>query len=300
MKRLLLCLISVLYLSCSCYGACSCPNHPAGCSHNHNHNHPVSHSSSSESVHLINTEFRKSEHKFPNCKEHYVITESTINYYSDGSKRTFESSTIYNSDGTVIETDCKSVEHIIYENKHYFIINKKGYKIIDSDGNILTKRIYSRMTKIEPNRILVRYEKRYGIIDLKENIIVPIKYQNISRAGNNIFITKLNHYYGIIDIDNNVSVKNNCEKIKKIHDVIILKRYGKYGLCDTDANIILEIEYDKIKKFGEYILIKKDNKYGILDFYGKEIAPPKYKKIRLKRNELQGLLDNTWLNITEN
>jgi hypothetical protein len=298
MKKILLFFIAILYLSGSVYGACNCPNH-SGCSHSHNHSSSHSSSSSHDSVHLINTEFQKTEHKFPNCNEHYVITETTTNHYSDGSKRVFATSTIYNEDGTVVETDCRSVEHIIYNDKHYFIIQKNGYKIIDSDGNVITKRKYSKMTKIEPNRILVRYDKKYGIIDLNEKIIVPLKYQSMTLAGDKIFITKLNKYYGIIDIDNDVKIKNNCEKIKQIHDVILLKRYGKYGLADLNGQIIYEMIYDKIKKYEEYILIKKDGKYGVADFEGNSISDLKFDKIRLERNVLQGLYGNNWINIAE-
>lgn len=266
-----------------------------GFAHSHHHgsyNYPYynNHSSHSESVYLTHSEYKKTEKKFPDCDKHYMEIETTINTYSDGSRRTYSNITIFNSDGSVLVDDCRFAQHVVYNDKHYFLIRKykEGYKIIDSDANILTDREYSFMDELESNRILVKYQKKFGVIDLNDNIIIPLKYQKFKKIKDKIFLTKLNGYWGIIDIDNVELIKNDCEKITLLFDTLIVKRYGKYGLANLNGYIFMEPVYDNIKKYNEYILVKKDDKYGILDYEGKKLSELVYKKIKVERNTIKG------------
>ena len=303
MKRIFLCYLLVLSICSGAYA--SCPHsggHHVGCSHHahatHHGHHPSHSSSNSQNVYVISRNFSQTEEKFPNCSKHYMIVDTVTYHYSDGSRRSFSNCTVYNSDGTVLVEGCSSVKHILYENKHYFIICKGGCYLIDDSGNRITQKTYSSMREFKPNRLIVKRDKRYGIIDLKENIIVPIKYQKFITEGKGIFVTKLNGYWGIVDCENNILVTNDCDKIKSIHDTILLKRYHKYGLADLDGKIIYDIKYDKIKKLGEYILIRDGKKWFALDSDGERINDFSYKKIKLERNSLYGLSDDKeWVKI---
>lgn len=278
---MMLCINVSLGAHCS-HGHCS-----RSCSH---HNHYTHSSSSDHSVYLVSKDYKKQEEKFANCNKHYMVVETFTNYYSDGTRRIYTNCTIYNADGTVLEADCSSVKHIIQNNNHYFIIRKnRGFSLINSEGNVITKRIYSFMDEIAPNRLLVKYEKLYGIIDLKENIVADIKYQKFRVCGNKIYMTKLNGYYGLMNQDGKILVKNDCERIKPLYDTLVLKKYGKYGLANCDGEIILPIEQDKIKKLGEYIIVKRDKKYNALNLHGQKLNDFGYKKIKLKRNTLFGV-----------
>ena len=295
MKKIFLCCLLALSVCTASYSACSHGHHNHAHATCHGH-HPSS--SSSEHVYIISRDFSKTEQKFPNCSKHYMVVETITYHYSDGSRRSFSNCTVCNSDGTVLVAGCSNAQHILYDNKHYFIICKNGCYLMDSEGNKLTKRTYSRMEEFKPNRFIVKYDKKYGIIDIKENIIVPIKYTKFIPDGYGIFITKLNGYWGIVDSENNILVKNECEKIKSLHDAILLKRYGKYGLTDLDGKIIYDIKYDKIKKLGEYILVRDGKKYFVLDSDGERINDFLYKKIKLERNTLFGLGDDKeWVKI---
>ena len=303
MKKIFLCCLLVLSFCTVSYGACShSGGHHAGCSHHahatHHGHHPSHSSSSSQQVYVVSRDFSKTEQKFPNCSKHYMVVETVTYHYSDGSRRSFSNCTIFNADGTVLVENCTSAKHISYENKHYFIICKGGCYIIDSEGNRLTKRNYSKIEEFKPNRFIVRLDKRYGIIDIKENIVVPIKYQKFIPEGTGIFITKLNGYWGILDSENNELVKNDCDKIKSLHDTILIKRYHKFGLADLDGKIIYDIKYDKIKKLGEYIVIREGKKSFVLDSDGDRINDFSYRKIKLERNTLYGLGDDKeWVKI---
>ena len=296
MKKIVIGILSFFMFAAVCE-AHTCAG--ARCNHYSHYNHNnYRYNSSSHPVYLINSEHQKTEQRFPNCDKHYVETETTVNFYSDGTRRVFSNSTIFNSDGTLLLDNCLNVRHVANEDKHYFIVKryKEPFKIIDSDGNVLTHRSYSYMEDIEPNRIFVKLDKKYGMIDLAENIVVPMIYQKFDRAGDKIFIGKLNGYYGIVDIDNNILVKPECNKIKKIYDVFVAKKYDKYVLISDKGEFISGFEYDKVKKLGEYILVRKNNRYGVYDFSGMKLTDLKYKKIRLERNNLEGqLYSDKWL-----
>lgn len=241
-------------------------------------------------------DYYQEELNFANCNKHYAIKETTVYYYSNGTRRSYITNTIYNEDGSILETNCSNLRHIIYKDKHYFTFYKNSkYQIIDEYGNYLSVKKYKKMTEIAPNRLLVKLDKKYGIIDLNDKVITPIKYKKFEQIGPNLFLTKLNGYYGISDSDNNILVKNEHEKIKPLYDTFLLKKYGKYGLADKNGHIILPTEFKNIKKLGEYILIEKNNRYGIIDSSGNIIAEPIYKKIRLIRNTLEGKFpNNNW------
>ena len=298
MKKIFLSCLLALSICTMTYGACS---HHGSSHHAHapyHGNHPCNSTSGNNSVYIISRDFSKTEQKFPNCSKHYMVVETVTYHYSDGSRRSFSNCTVYNTDGTVLIDGCSGVKHIIYENKHYFIICKGSCYLTDEEGNRITQKTYSSIKEFKPNRLIVKRDKKYGIIDLKENVIVPIKYQKFITEGNGIFITKLNGYWGIVDCENNILVKNDCEKIKSLHDTILLKQYGKYGLTDLDGKILYDIKYDKIKKLGEYILVKEGKKYFVLDSDGERINDFSYKKIKLERNTLLGFTDDKeWIKI---
>ena len=244
-------------------------------------------------------DYYQDELNFANCDKHYAIKETTVYYYSNGTRRSYVTNTIYNNDGAILASGCSDVKHFVYNKKHYFTFyQNKKYQIIDEFGNFISINNYKQMQEIAPNRLLVKLDKKYGVIDLNNNIITPIKYKEFKQIGPNLFLTKLNGYYGMADNSNNIFIKNEYDKIKPLYDTYLLKKYDKYGLADKNGKFILLAEFDDIEKLGEYILIKKDNKYGVLDSSGNIISNPIYKKIRLERNTLQGkLAGNCWQNL---
>lgn len=301
MKKIVVCLL-IFYCSISLCAYASKHTCSSKCAHHSAQQHSSS-SGSSTPVYLVKSEHSTTEQKFPNCEKHYVVVETTINYFSDGTKRVHTNNTIYNKDGSVLVSDCSHVNHILYNNNHYFIIakNRGGYSIIDSTGNSVTKKSYSRIEEVNENRFLVKYDKKYGIIDIAEKVIVPIKYQKFQQISKGIYISKLNGYYGIIDTNNKILVKNDCERMKPLYDTVIIKRYGKFGLADSQGKILYEAKYDKIKKLDEYIIIKKGNILRLLDSKGQQISNEDFKKIELKRNTLYGYTtDNRIIRPTEN
>ena len=288
MKKFL-CLILVYCAMMPTFAKCNCNNnhHTSGCPHHH-----TTSSSSNSANYLVNTEYKQQKHEFQDCKSHYAITDIKTDYYSNGQRNVYKISTIYNSDGTILISNCQDFEHFIYDKNHYFIIKKQGkYGIYDTSAKVISKKQYSKLQLLKENRILAKLDKKSGIIDLKENTIVPIKYQKIFPTGSDIFITKLNRYFGLLNINNKIILKNDCEKIKKIENYLIVKRYGKFGLYDIQAEKILDIKYDKIKVSNGYILTKLNGLYGAVNIEDNSIINANFNKIKLIRNQLYGFKD---------
>lgn len=261
--------------------------------------HRTHHHHSSSSSYLVRTDYYTDEHKFVDCDEHKMTSETVVSYYSDGRRYSHTRYTLKNKDGSIIEDNCTNASHLVYNKNHYFIFRKnKKYNLMRADGEIISSRKYTSMQEIAPNRLLVRADKKYGIIDLDENLISPLKYKEIEFAGKDLYITKLNGYYGMMNSSNNILIKNEYDSIKPLYDTYILKMFGKYGLADINGSVLLKPEYDKIKNLGEYILVKKDKYYQIYDSSGKLISEKYYKKVRLNRNTLEGKLKtDVWVKI---
>ena len=236
-------------------------------------------------------DYFKEEQVFNNCDKHFVLKETSVYYYSNGTRRSYTYSTIINNDGSVLESGCSDVKHIIYKNKHYFTFYKnKKYQILDENGNYISIKKYKKMQEISPNRLLVKLDKKFGIIDLNASVITPIKYEKFEQISENVFLTKLNGYWGVIDSNNNILLKNENDKVTSLHDVFLLKKQDKYGIVNKNGEIILQTDFDEIKKLKEYILVKKCGKDGVLDSSGKILAEPIYKKIRVHINNLEGIV----------
>ena len=262
----------------------------------HPYHHPHYHYSgcSSSCVYLIRSDSFQEEQSFKNCSKHSLLINGTTNYYSNGSVRTYYTYTILNEDKTPLISNCSDVKHLINNKKHYFLVKQnKYYKIINDEGFELTKRKYSSMDEIAPNKILVNVDKKYGVIDIFENVIIPIKYQKFEKLSSSLFKTKLNGYWGLIDNSNNILLKNEFDSIKLLYDAYIAKKADKYTLLDINGKIVLS-DADKIKKMGEYIVVKKDKKYGVFDTSANQLSEIKYKKIKLDRNNLKVYENKIW------
>ena len=286
MKKLTI-LLSLSFILCAQNAFC----HP----HHHYPYYHTHYSSCNNCVYVIRSDNYQTQEKFQNCDRHSLLIDTTINYYSNGSRRSFNTYTVLDEEGRAIISNCYDIKHITNKNEHYFLAKiGKYYKIIDENGAKYALRKYTKMSEIATNRVLVMVDKKYGIIDIKENIIVPIKYKEFEQISPDLFITKLNGYYGIIDSSNNSILFNEYDKIKPLYDTYIIEKEGKYGLISNTGKILFEANYDNIKKLGEYILIKKDKNYGILNAQGEALSEIKYKKIKIKRNKIQVKLNKNW------
>ena len=245
--------------------------------------------------HVTYKDYYEEEINFPDCERHYLINGVHTYYYSNGGRSRYIIGTIFNSDGSVLQTDCKKVRHYIQNGKHYFSFYRdKRYQIMAENGRIITTKPYKQMDEISKGKLLVKLNKKYGVIDLNGNEIIPIKYKTFKNIGNDLYLTKLNGYWGVINSSNKIIVKNENDKISKIHDCFLIKKQGKFGLMNSDGKIICKTECEKIKKLGEYILVKFGKNYSVFDSNGNLLSKKIYKDIRLERNTLEGKVGKVW------
>lgn len=251
------------------------------------------------SYYVTYRDYFQEEIAFHNCDKHYAIKETTVYYYSNGSRYTYVYNTIFNSDGTVLESGCKNVRHYIKDGKHYFTFYKnKKYNIMDENGRYLSVKSYKNMYEVESGKLLVKLDRKYGIIDLNEQVIVPIKYKSVEKVGENLFLTKLNGYYGFLDSSNKTLLKNEYDKIKPIYNVYKLKLDGDFGMANSKGEMILYPNCESIKKMGEYILVKRGKEYGVYDVDGNVVADIKYRKVKFERNTLYLQdFDKNWIKV---
>ena len=246
-------------------------------------------------------DYYQEEINFPNCQKHYLLNEVHTYYYSNGTRSHYVIGTIFNEDGSILQANCKNVNHYIKDGKHYFSFYRdKRYQIISEDGYAITTQQYKTMNAISNDKLLVKLNKKYGIIDLNNNVIVPIKYNSFKNIGNDLFLTKLNGYFGVINSSNKILVKNENDRISRIHDCFLIKKEGKFGLMNSEGQIIYKTECEKIKKLGEYILVKIGKNYSVLDASGNILSNKLYKNIRLNRNTLEGKINKIWEEIPLN
>lgn len=280
MKKLSILFALFLMLNCNVYA------------HGHYHAH---YNSCSNCVYIVGSDTFQEEKSLTGTNNYYLLVNTTVNYYSNGTKRTYYDYTILKKDGTVLFSDCDDVEYISYNKKDYFLVKSgRYYKILQSNSNLSAKRQYSKMKKLSSNKILVCVNKKYGVIDINENIIVPIKYKEFEQIGNDLYKTKLNGYYGLKNSSNYAYLKDEYDSIKPFYDTFLIKKEGKYGLVDIKGKMIIDATYDKIVKKDEYIVAKKDKLYEIFNSSGEKITNEKYRKIKLERNQLKVLKDNSW------
>ena len=158
--------------------------------HPRHYNYGYGYSGCSNCVYLLKSDFYQKTQTLPDCEDHSILIDTTINYYSNGAKRTYSTySVVDNKKETIILSDYLDIKHVLVNNKHYFLAkNGREYKILNGKGHVIGSRQYSTMKEIAPNRFLVSINKLYVIIDINENIIAPIKYKSIEQLNKNLFM----------------------------------------------------------------------------------------------------------------
>ena len=247
-------------------------HNPSKCRDNHHKNCNSSHYVPNYVVSQITT---LSYVPINNCSEHQIEKQTTVTYYSNSSASTIQRYTAYDYNGNPIIDNCISMEHVVYNNKCYFVIEFYDNKIlsfsskaaiISRDNNFVINRKYNRLTKIDNNKYIAKVDGKYGIIDIEENQIVPIVYDSLDSLSNNLYRTKVN---------------------------------GMYGVINANGKIILNCKYDTIKKLGSHhYQIKQNKKWGILSNNGELLAPVKYKDVKISKNTLYVKNDNNaWIQL---
>lgn len=155
-------------------------------------------------------------------------------------------------------------EHVeVPEKVEYWLVQKKGYGLINHNGILCIQPEYNDIQKI-PNCFLVKSKDKYGIISSDFTLVCEPKYSTISSIGNGLWKVSIitsqtynskNEVFGILDsygkerlqpIYQFIGDVNNGE-IAKGRAIINLK--GQLGLVDENYYILAEPQYEHISYF---------------------------------------------------
>ena len=165
-------------------------------------NDVLAHSCSSH-AYLTHTDYIEEERNFADCDRHTLLKETTIYFYSNGTRRTQTYSTIFNKDGSILESGCSNVNHIIHNKKHYF---HKKYKELGA------VKITGKMSIEERNRSVESFKSQEAKLlfatpqSAKEGLTLTI-------ANNAIFYDRgfnLDDYLQAQDRIHRISQKKDC------------------------------------------------------------------------------------------
>ena len=181
-----------------------------------------------------------------------------------------------------------------YENKVWFVINKKGEKVFDlPDGYEPAMADIGEYKKIkfDNGRLMIQkgewYSRKVAIVDTQGNIIKTFEdATSASQFDNGIAIVAKNYVPMFIDINGNVisqSVKisqsggdwmNFSEELSWYRD----ETTGKYGYIDTKCNVVIHPKYINCQDFSDGLAAVQDNNelWGFIDKTGKYIIEPMF------------------------
>ena len=274
MKRFILLFLTVLTLNANftlpalAHGTSNC-----NC---HNYNHCNSYYYPSNFV--ISEVVNNFDIPVKDCNEHKIVQETTVIYYSNSSPNIWNKYSAYDIYGNLIIDNCAAIEHVVYNNKCYFIIKFYDNKIlainsktaiISSNNNFIVNNKYNLLYRCDNNRYIVKLNGKYGMIDIEENTIIPIIYSSIDKLSHEIYRVKIDNMYGIIN---------------------------------SNGGIILDSQYDAIKPLGNnYYQIKQNKKWGIISNKGEILAPAIYNDVKILNNILY-VKDNknNWIQLNDN
>ena len=106
--------------------------------HPRHYNYGYGYSGCSNCVYLLKSDFYQKTQTLPDCEDHSILIDTTINYYSNGAKRTYSTySVVDNKKETIILSDYLDIKHVLVNNKHYFLAkNGREYKILNGKGAV--------------------------------------------------------------------------------------------------------------------------------------------------------------------
>lgn len=196
------------------------------------------------------------------------------------------------------------------ENYNIAITANDEYKIVDKNGNIITKNVYESLKSIDGQNFIAKKDNKYGIIDMSENVKVDFQYDVMQVLANTqviqtlklgdttteLFDFKLNKIASVqkasiflestyikIVTDNSIQYFDYSGKEMKNTEIFdnnlyAINQNGKWGFANKEGKVIVEPKYDMVTEFNTngFAGIKKDGKWGSINEEGKIIVEPVY------------------------
>ena len=144
---------------------------------------------------------------------------------------------------------------------------------------------------------LQKVGEHFVLDDSLDIILDRSDLKEVTKGFKAVLIDERTQRYILID------EKGNLEPLQKIsQNVFLWKENGKYGLIDSLANILLVPQYKSVTIMGDFIKVTTDSGFsGLMDQNGcmllgtfyEEVKPINRRLVRVKRNNLYGIVSST-------
>lgn len=153
-----------------------------------------------------------------------------------------------------------------------------GY--IDATGKLKIPAKFSNSTAFKEGMAWVEMPKKgWGLIDRNGNFLIEPTYSNAQFVTSDIsFVTKRGKW-GVIDKAGNYVVKAEYDQVTILRDSTVrVWKDGKSGLIDKTGKYIVELKYDDVGFFQNgMVKVWKGGKCGFVNEKGEEAIPPQFK-----------------------
>ncbi|MEY8745653.1 WG repeat-containing protein [Paenibacillus tundrae] len=177
------------------------------------------------------------------------------------------------------------------------VIDSQGFKMIDEQGHVLTRRAYPFIADVSGGRALF-YDTdsssgggtiKYGYLDHSGQEVIKAQFQSAYdfQQGKAVVQIKDNEY-ALIDLNGNRLATYPYPYVCPLGDGLLAfqkETAGKYGYIDERGNIIIQPQFSTALPFHDGLAIvntSEDYKssYGVINPHGQFVIQPTYNDIR--------------------
>lgn len=179
------------------------------------------------------------------------------------------------------------------------VIDGEGFKLIDEEGKVVTKRAYPFIAAMQEGRALFYVtgdgsggaggESKYGYLDAAGNAIIPAQFAEANDFHDGKAVVKVkDREYALIGKDGRTIETFAHAYVGPLGDGMLAFQddpAGKYGYINERGDIVLQPAYTSAFPFrnGRAIVNTAEDyqsRYGVIDKRGKAIVQPDYNDIR--------------------
>lgn len=179
------------------------------------------------------------------------------------------------------------------------VVDEKGYRVIDEQGKVLTKKSYSFIGKYSESRAVVANSMEdgsylYGYLDEKGKEIIPLQYEVAQDFyhGKAVVNIKENEN-ALIDRYGRILQKYPYYTVGALREgkLSFQKKMGdRFGYINEKGEVVIEPQFSTAEPFQDGRAIvshEKDywNRYGLIDSNGKVVIPLAYDNAQLLGNK---------------
>ncbi|EHB62384.1 MULTISPECIES: WG repeat-containing protein [Paenibacillus] len=178
------------------------------------------------------------------------------------------------------------------------VIDHQGFKMIDEQGNVLTRRAYPYISVLKEGRAVYYVTdqgsgngaaSRYGYLDAEGREVIPAQFEEANDFADGKAVVKIkDNHYALIDPHGRRLADYPFAYVGPLGDGLLAFQQdpnGKYGYINEQGNIVISPTYTSAFPFhqGRAIVNTAEDyrwKYGVIDSQGKWIIQPEYNDIR--------------------